>query len=89
VSPWRDDLLRPARRAGAHGDMDGHGVFQGRPSDDGLRPATFAPGDYGRVVRPDGSETWWVRTPERGWVLLARHRVTRNDDGTITVSPLR
>ena len=69
--------------------MDGHGVFQGRPSDDGLRPATFAPGDYGRVVRPDGSETWWVRTPERGWVLLARHRVTRNDDGTIIVSPLR
>jgi len=68
--------------------MDGHRVLQRRPSDDGLRPTTFAPGDYGRVVRPDGSEMWWVRTPKRGWVHLDRRRVTRNGDGTITVSPL-
>jgi len=65
------------------------GMLRGRRTDVRQSTTTFALGDYGRVVRPDGSESWWVRIPKGGWVLLARHRVTRNDDRTITVSLLR
>src|SRR2546427_3843395 len=43
--------------------------------DDGDRPAkaTFAPGDYGRIVSPDGTEQWWVRSSKGTWIAL-RHR---------------
>jgi len=50
---------------------------------------TFSPGEYGRMLDPDGEEKWWVRGPNGNWVLLTRHQVLKYDDGTITVSPLK
>jgi hypothetical protein len=47
--------------------------------------ATFRPGDYGRVVRADGTNQWWVRSASGAWVVLAHQRVIENDDGTITL----
>jgi hypothetical protein len=55
----------------------------------GVQPAIFSPGEYGRIIGPDGREKWWVRAPNGHWVLLTRHQVARHEDGTITVSPLR
>ena len=46
---------------------------------------TFRPGEYGRVIRPDGTEQWWVRSPAGAWVPLSHQRVAENDDGTITL----
>ena len=47
--------------------------------------ATFQPGDYGRVVRADGIEQWWVRSSQRTWRALTHQRVIENDDGTNTL----
>ncbi len=51
--------------------------------------ATFRRGEYGRIVRPDGSEQWWVRSARGTWIALPHHRVMENDDGTITLLLLR
>jgi len=55
--------------------------------DDEDRPAkaTFAPGDYGRIVSPDGSERWWVRSSKGTWIALRHQRVMINEDGSITL----
>ena len=47
--------------------------------------ATFQPGDYGRVVRADGTEQWWVRSSQGTWRALSHQLVIENDDGTITL----
>jgi hypothetical protein len=47
--------------------------------------ATFKPGDYGRFVRNDGTEQWYVRSPTGTWTALSHQRVVENDDGTITL----
>jgi hypothetical protein len=61
-----------------------------RRNDDESRPdrATFAPGDYGRVTRPDGTEQWYVRSPKGTWIALRHQRVMENEDGTITLLSL-
>ena len=51
--------------------------------------ATFRPGDYGRVTQEDGSDRWWVRSPDGGWTALSHQRVAENDDGTITLLYLK
>ena len=55
--------------------------------DDEDRPAkaTFAPGDYGRIVSPDGTERWWVRSSKGTWIALRHQRVMINEDGSITL----
>ena len=50
---------------------------------------TFRPGDYGCVTQEDGTERWWVRSPDGGWTPLSHQRVAENDDGTITLLYLR
>jgi hypothetical protein len=50
----------------------------------GVDRATFRRGEYGRIVRPDGSEQWWVRSARGTWLALSHQRVMENDDGTIT-----
>ena len=52
---------------------------------DRLEKATYQPGDYGRVIRPDGDEQWWVRSSKGTWVALRHQRVMPNDDGSITL----
>ena len=47
--------------------------------------ATLRRGEYGRIVRPDGSEQWWVRSARPTWLALSHQRVMENDDGTITL----
>jgi hypothetical protein len=47
--------------------------------------ATFRRSEYGRIVRPDGSEQWWVRSARGTWIALSHQRVMENDDGTITL----
>ena len=47
--------------------------------------ATYQPGDYGRMIRPDGIEQWWVRSSSGTWVALRHQRVMPNDDGSITL----
>lgn len=58
-----------------------------RPNDDEslLERATFAPGEYGRMARPDGTVQWYVRSSKGGWTALRHQRVMENDDGTITL----
>jgi len=51
----------------------------------GVDRATFRRGEYGRIVRPDGSEQWWVRSARGTWLGLSHQRVMENDDGTITL----
>ena len=51
--------------------------------------AIFAPGDYGRVTKPDGTQQWWVRGLNGNWIVLTHHRVAAHEDGTITVSSSR
>ena len=46
---------------------------------------TVHPGDYGRLIRPDGTTQWWVRASNGGWTALLHQRVSENDDGTITL----
>ena len=59
---------------------------QGRKDSAGrVDRTTFRPGDYGRVIRSDGTEQWWVRSPAGAWVALSHQRVAENDDGTITL----
>jgi hypothetical protein len=50
-----------------------------------LEKATYQPGDYGRVIRPDGAEQWWVRSSKGTWVAVRHQRVVPNDDGGITL----
>jgi hypothetical protein len=50
-----------------------------------LDRATFRPGDYGRMIRADGTLQWWVRSTTGGWTALSHQRVVENDDGTITL----
>ena len=47
--------------------------------------ATVAPGDYGRVTRPDGTAQWYVRSPKGAWIALRYQRVIENEDGSITL----
>lgn len=54
-----------------------------------LEKATYAPGEYGRVVRSDDSEQWWVRASNGTWIALRHQRVMENDDGSITLLLLR
>jgi hypothetical protein len=54
-----------------------------------LEKATYGRGDYGRMVLPDGSERWWVRSPEGSWLALPHERVMQNDDGSITLLSLQ
>ena len=53
--------------------------------EDRLEHATYPPGDYGRMIRPDGTEQWWVRFPQGPWVALRHQRVVPNEDGSITL----
>jgi hypothetical protein len=53
--------------------------------EDRLGEATYQPGDYGRIIRPDGTEQWWVRSSKGTWVALRHQRVMPNDDGSITL----
>jgi len=46
---------------------------------------TFVPGDFGRLVQPDGTHRWWVRASDGGWVSLSHQRVIENEDGSITL----
>jgi hypothetical protein len=46
---------------------------------------TDRPEDYGRMIRPDCTEQWWVRSPQGAWVALRHQRVMPNDDGSITL----
>ena len=55
---------------------------------DRLEKATYHPGDYGRMIRPDGTEQWWVRSPKGMWIALRHQRVLPNEDGSITLLPL-
>jgi hypothetical protein len=52
---------------------------------DRLEKATYQPDDYGRIVRPDGTEQWWVRSSSGTWLALRHQRVMLNDDGSITL----
>ena len=51
--------------------------------------ATFQPGHYGRVMRADGTEQWWVRSLDGAWMALSHQRVVENEDGTITLLYLK
>jgi hypothetical protein len=55
------------------------------PAAAGVDRATFRRGEYGRIVRPNGSEQWWVRSARGTWLALSHQRVMENDDGTITL----
>ncbi len=48
---------------------------------------TLSPGEYGCIIEPDGTKKWWVRTPRGAWALLTHHRVTKHEDGTLSVDP--
>ena len=50
---------------------------------------TYQPGEYGRVLQPDGTEQWWVRSADGTWTALSHQRVMENDDGTITLLYLK
>ena len=56
-----------------------------RDDEDRPEKATFAPGDYGRIVNPDGTEQWWVRSSTGAWSALRHERVMINEDGSITL----
>jgi len=32
--------------------------------------ATFGPGDYGRVMQPNGPAQWWIRSSKGTWIAL-------------------
>jgi len=61
-----------------------------RRNNDESRPdrATFAPGDYGRVTRPDGTAQWYVRSRKGAWIAPRYQRIIENQDGTITLLSL-
>jgi len=54
-----------------------------------IEKATYPSSDYGRIVRSDGSERWWVRSSNGSWIALRHQRVMENDDGSITLLLLR
>jgi hypothetical protein len=56
-----------------------------RVDEDRPEKATFAPGDYGRIVNLDGTEQWWVRSSKGTWIALRHQRVMINEDGSITL----
>ena len=58
-----------------------------RRNDEESRPerATFAPGEYGRVARADGTVQWYVRSAKGAWIALRHERVMENDNGSITL----
>lgn len=75
------DRLRPFPYA--------HGIIStvSRRHDEKSRPerATFAPGEYGRMARADGTVQWYVRSSAGTWMALRHERVMENDNGTITL----
>ena len=56
-----------------------------RVDEDRPEKATFAPGDYGRIVNRDGTEQWWVRSSKGTWIALRHQRVMINEDGSMTL----
>ena len=62
-------------------------IVPGRSHDDASRPerATYAPGEYGRMARADGTVQWYVRSSKGTWMALRHQRVMENDNGTITL----
>jgi hypothetical protein len=93
---WRSRAERLARtgqrrlnQATAAGDklpLDSDDAEVVRPQTaSGVDRATFRRGEYGRIVRPNGSEQWWVRSARGTWLALSHQRVMENDDGTITL----
>jgi len=64
--------------------------MSGRRAQDGHRAekATFGPGEYGRVIRPDRTEQWWIRSSKGTWLALNHQRVMENEDGSITLLSL-
>ena len=56
-----------------------------RDDEDRPEQATFAPRDYGRIVSPDGTEQWWVRSSKGTWIALRHQWVMINEDGSITL----
>ena len=55
------------------------------PTASGVDRATFRRGEYGRIIRPNGTEQWFVRSARGTWIALSHQRVMENDDGTITL----
>ena len=37
------------------------------------------------MIRPDGGEQWWVRSPKGTWIALRHQRVMPNEDESITL----
>ena len=60
-------------------------VRERRDDEDRSEKVTFAPGDYGRIVSPDGTAQWWVRSAKGPWIALRHQRVMINEDGSITL----
>jgi len=83
----RAQRLKQATAAGDKLPLDSDDVAEVvRPQTaSGVDRATFRRGEYGRIVRPDGSEQWWVRSARGTWLALSHQRVMENDDGTITL----
>ena len=78
--------LNQATAAGDRLPLDSDDVAEVRPQTAaGVDRATFRRGEYGRIVRPDGSERWWVRSARGTWIALSHQRVMKNEDGTITL----
>ena len=61
--------------------------MSGRQTQDEHRAenSTFGPGDYGRVMQPDGAAQWWIRSSKGMWIALSHQRVMENKDGSITL----
>jgi hypothetical protein len=53
-----------------------------------VEKATFGAGEYGRVVQPDGTAQWWIRSSKGTWIALSHQRVMENEDGSITLLSL-
>ena len=64
--------------------------MSGRQTQDEHRAekATFGPGEYGRVMQPDGTAQWWIRSSKGTWIALSHQRVMENEDGSITILSL-
>jgi hypothetical protein len=72
-----------------HRRYDERVMQRGREAAPRVDRATFQRGDFGRVIRADGSEQWWVRSGHGAWIALTHQRVIENDDGTITLLYLK
>lgn len=77
--------LTEASAAGETRDPAGVAEVARPQTASGVGRATFSRGEYGRIVRPDGTEQWWVRSARGTWIALSHQRVMENDDGTITL----